>query len=181
MDLYTIGHSTRPVEEFLTLLKAHDITRVIDVRTAPGSRRNPQFLKEELDVALREHGIAYAHCRALGGFRKPRTDSINAGWRNESFRGFADYMQTPEFEAALKRLLEVAAEQPTAIMCAEAVPWRCHRSLIADAAVAHGVAAHHITSATRCGRHTLTSFARLEGGRVSYPAEPAEGGEHLKG
>jgi uncharacterized protein (DUF488 family) len=171
VTVYTVGHSNRTIGEFLALLEAHSITHVVDVRTAAGSRRNPQFLKEELARSLKEHGVRYTHMPALGGFRKPRADSPNAAWRNESFRGFADYMGTPEFAAALDTLLDLVRQEPTAIMCAEAVPWRCHRSLIADALVARGGSAAHITSASRCSPHRLTSFACVEDSRVTYPAE----------
>jgi uncharacterized protein (DUF488 family) len=144
MNLYTIGHSNRSIDEFVALLQAHGIKQVVDVRTAAGSRKNPQFMKDVLARALELHGTRYTHLPALGGFRKPHPDSINAAWRNESFRGYADYMQTPEFETALAELLDLAAREPTAVMCAEAVPWRCHRSLIADAVVARGLTACHI-------------------------------------
>jgi uncharacterized protein (DUF488 family) len=173
LDLYTIGHSTRRIDEFLALLQAHGIQQLVDVRTAAGSRRNPQFMKNELSRTLAAHAIRYTHIPTLGGFRKPRADSPNAAWRNASFRGYADYMQTPEFERALAELLDLAARAPTAVMCAESVPWRCHRSLIADAVVARGLTAGHITSPYRCNAHMLTSFARVESGRVTYP-EKAE-------
>jgi uncharacterized protein (DUF488 family) len=171
MNLYSIGHSNRSIDEFVDLLQAHGIKEVVDVRTAAGSRKNPQFMKDELARALEMHAIRYTHLPALGGFRKPHPDSINAAWRNESFRGYADYMQTPEFETALAELLDLAARERTAVMCAEAVPWRCHRSLIADAMVARGLTTGHIVSSTRCNLHTLTSFARVENGRVTYPGE----------
>lgn len=169
MNLSTIGHSNRSIDEFLALLDAHGIQQLVDVRTAAGSRRNPQFMRDELARALEHRGIRYMHLPALGGFRKPRPDSVNTAWRNESFRGYADYMQTPEFETALAALLGVAAEEPTAIMCAEAVPWRCHRSLIADAIVARGLTVSHILSTARSNPHILTSFARVENCRLTYP------------
>jgi uncharacterized protein (DUF488 family) len=169
VELYTIGHSNRSVEDFLALLKAHGIRRLVDVRTAAGSGRNPQFGKDELARALRERGIRYIHMPVLGGFRKPRPDSINSAWRNASFRGYADYMQTPAFETALASLLGLAARERTAVMCAEAVPWRCHRSLIADAVVARGLAVTDIMSVAICTPHTLTSFAQVKDGRVIYP------------
>lgn len=168
-DLYTVGHSNRSIDEFLRLLDAHGIRQVVDVRTAAGSRRHPQFMREALAATLKGRGIGYTHLPALGGFRKPRPDSINTAWRNESFHGYADYMQTPEFEAALAELLDLASQAPTAVMCAEAVPWRCHRSLIADALAVRGVNVGHIVSPTRCNPHVLTSFARVEGNRVTYP------------
>lgn len=171
MDLYTIGHSNRTIDEFCALLDAHGIKQVVDVRTAAGSRKNPQFMKDELSKELEAHGIRYTHLPALGGFRKPRLDSANTAWRNESFRGYADYMQMPAFEAVLAELRALATQAPTAIMCAEAVPWRCHRSLIADAVVAHDVTVGHIISPTRCNLHILTPFARIEAGRVTYPGD----------
>ncbi|MGH2442413.1 MAG: DUF488 family protein [Chloroflexota bacterium] len=171
MNLFTIGHSNRSIDEFLALLEAHGIQQVIDVRTAAGSRKNPQFMKDELANSLEARGITYSHLPALGGFRKTRADSVNTGWRNASFRGFADYMQTPEFEAALTDLLERADLGPTAVMCAEAVPWRCHRSLIADAVVARGHTACHIMSRKKCSPHALTPFAQVHKGRVTYPGD----------
>ncbi len=141
------------------------------MRTVPRSARNPHFDREALPDALRAVGIAYTHAPALGGLRHARRDSTNTGWRNASFRGYADYMQTPEFEEALGWLIKTGRDEPVAIMCAEAVPWRCHRSLIADALTAHGVSVDHILSPTRLEPHTLTSFARVEGTRVTYPGE----------
>jgi uncharacterized protein (DUF488 family) len=171
VELFTIGHSNRAIDEFLALLDAHRIKQVVDVRTAAGSRKNPQFMRDELARALDAHHIGYIHVPALGGFRKPRSESINTAWRNESFRGYADHMQTPEFETALAELLDLAAQRSTVVMCAEAVPWRCHRSLIADAVVARGLAVGHIVSPTRCNPHTLTSFAQIDNGRVTYPGK----------
>jgi len=168
--LFTIGHSTRPIEEFLALLEAHGIRRVVDVRTVPRSRRNPQFGIDVLPENLAGAGIDYAHMPSLGGLRRPRGDSANTGWRNASFRGYADYMQTPEFEQALEELVVLAREQSTAVMCAEAVPWRCHRSLIADALTIRGVTVKHIMSPTSAQPHRMTPFARVDGTRISYPA-----------
>ena len=168
----TIGHSTRTIEEFVELLQAHSIKRLIDVRTIPRSRRNPQFDRETLPVALRKAHIGYRHMKSLGGLRHARRDSPNTGWRNASFRGYADYMLEPKFSEALDRLIELAAEKRTAVMCAEAVPWRCHRSMIADALLAQGIPVEHILSAKRAGPHHLTDFARVEGKRVTYPGEP---------
>lgn len=153
------------------MLRAHNVEILVDVRTVPRSRHNPQFNSDALPAALAAAGIAYNHMPALGGLRHPRKDSPNVGWRNESFRGYADYMQTPEFAAALDRLIELGRAGRIAIMCAEAVPWRCHRSLIADALAARGVAVEHIMSETAAKPHTVTSFARIEDGRVSYPPE----------
>ncbi|PZS00213.1 MAG: DNA repair protein [Chloroflexi bacterium] len=170
MTIYTIGHGTRPIDEFLAILDAHGILHLVDVRTAPGSRRNPQFGKQELESALNDHGVRYTHLSSLGGFRKSQPDSPNCGWRNGAFRGYADYMATDEFRVGLETLLEFATESPTAIMCAEAVPWRCHRSLIADALLARGVEVIDVMSLANSRPHVLTSFARVDGERVTYPA-----------
>jgi len=168
--VYTIGHSTRPAGDFVSLLTAHGIRTLVDVRTIPKSRHNPQFNGEALDATLAQSGIRYVHEPDLGGLRKPRSDSINLAWRNTSFRGYADYMQTPPFDAAIDRLVARAEEGPTAIMCAEAVPWRCHRSLVADALMARGHEAREIASETRATPPKMTPFARVEGDRVTYPA-----------
>ncbi len=168
----TIGHSTRTLEALIELLDAHRVERLVDVRTIPRSRRNPQFNRETLPAALRKARIGYRHMKALGGLRHARRDSPNTAWRNASFRGYADYMLEPEFAAALDRLIELAAEKRTAVMCAEAVPWRCHRSMIADALLARGIAVEHILSAKRAEPHHLTDFARVEGERITYPGEP---------
>jgi uncharacterized protein (DUF488 family) len=169
--IYTIGHSNRPASEFIAMLEGHGVVNLADVRTIPRSRHNPQFNADSLPASLAAHSIRYVSMRELGGLRKPKPDSVNLGWRNESFRGYADYMQTPAFEAALRELVDLGATAPTAIMCAEAVPWRCHRSLVADALLAHGVEAVEIASATRATPHKLTPFARVDGTRVTYPAE----------
>ena len=155
------------------MLKAHGVRRLVDVRTVPRSRHNPQFNRDSLPAALAAEGIAYAHAKGLGGLRRPRADSPNGGWRNAGFRGFADYMATAEFATELAALEKEAGEAPTAIMCAEAVPWRCHRSLIADALVAAGHTVEHIMSRERRQPHKLTPFARLDGGHISYPPEEA--------
>jgi uncharacterized protein (DUF488 family) len=170
----TVGHSTRPVDALIEMLKAHGVERLIDVRTIPKSRYNPQYNREPLERTLRDARIAYEHMKALGGLRHPRKDSPNTGWRNESFRGYADYMQTPEFDSALLALVAMAAHEPVVIMCAEAVPWRCHRSLISDALTARGYPVEHIMSATKSDPHTMTSFARVEGTSVTYPAGAQE-------
>lgn len=170
--LYTIGHSTRTLEKFLELLKREGITQLVDVRSFPASRRYPHFNKEPLAASLAASGIDYTHVPELGGRRSPRADSINLAWRNTGFRGYADYMETPRFAAALDELVRVAAQAPTAIMCAEAVPWRCHRSLIADAYVARGGDVLHIMDAGT-KPHTMTSFARISDGRVSYAGSAA--------
>jgi len=165
----TVGHSTRPLETFLELLKAHGVERVLDVRTIPRSRRNPQFNRETLPAKLRAAHIGYLHLAKLGGLRHAQRDSPNAGWQNASFRGFADHMQTPEFEAGLKRLIELAGKKRSAVMCAEAVPWRCHRSLIADALLVRGFPVAHIMSRKRAQPHSLTLFARVRGRQITYP------------
>jgi uncharacterized protein (DUF488 family) len=167
--IFTVGHSTLPIERFLTLLRTYGIERLADVRTVPRSRRNPQFGADALRESLRAESIDYVPLRELGGLRKPRPDSPNAGWRNESFRGYADYMQTESFARGLERLVELAAERRTAIMCAEAVPWRCHRSLVADALAARGIAVVEILSETSYREHALTPFARVTGTAVTYP------------
>jgi len=169
----TIGHSTRTLEEFIHLLHAHGVARVVDVRTVPRSRRNPQFNRETLPDSLKAASIEYTHLASLGGLRHTRPDSPNQGWRNESFRGFADYMQTAEFEAGLRDLLALAAPGPVALMCAEALPWRCHRSLIADALLVRGFHVEHIMSGARREEHALTPFAVVaDGAHITYP--PAE-------
>ena len=167
----TLGHSTRSIDELLAILRAFGIEIVADIRTVPRSRTNPQFNFDALGPALREHGIEYAHLARLGGLRKPRADSPNTGWRNASFRGYADYMQTEPFEEGLRELLDLRVRGSVAIMCAEAVPWRCHRSLVADALVARGLPVEHIMSARQAHAHRVTSFARIQGGRVTYPEE----------
>jgi uncharacterized protein (DUF488 family) len=167
----TVGHSTRPLDEFIALLAAHSVSRLIDVRTVPRSRHNPQFNRDTLPAALEAAGIRYAHVAGLGGFRHTHPGSLNMGWRNVSFRGFADYMQTPEFADNLAGLIEQAAHERIALMCAEAVPWRCHRSLIADALVVHGIRAEEIIGATRLQAHTLTPFASVDGTVITYPLQ----------
>jgi uncharacterized protein (DUF488 family) len=171
--LFTVGHSTRPIEEFVALLESHRIRRVVDVRTVPRSRRNPQYGIDVLPQNLAARGIDYLHMPSLGGLRHARRDSPNMGWRNATFRGYADYMQTPEFEQALEELTALAREKLTAMMCAEAVPWRCHRSLIADALVVRGATVKHIMSAASAQPHRMTPFARVDGKRIVYPAPEA--------
>ena len=169
--IYTIGHSNHPVERFLGLLMAHKITALADVRSSPYSRRNPQFNREDLAHALHNRRLHYRHMPALGGLRHPRRDSENTAWRNASFRGYADYMQTQEFAQALDLLIELGRAEPTAAMCAEAVPWRCHRSLIADALLVRGVEVLEVVSATRSTPLTLHPWAHVEGTIVTYPGE----------
>jgi uncharacterized protein (DUF488 family) len=167
----TIGHSTRTLEEFIGLLRAHGATRVVDVRTVPRSRHNPQFNKTSLPRALKKARLGYVHLPGLGGLRHAKRDSLNAGWRNASFRGYADYMQTPEFDQSLEELIRLAKQERIAIMCAEAVPWRCHRSLIADALLVRGIHTEDIMSPTRRQAHLLTPFAKVRGTTITYPAE----------
>ena len=168
----TIGHSTRSLDEFVALLKAHAVTLVIDVRTIPRSRHNPQFNQGTLPDSLKKAGVDYLHMPGLGGLRHAKKhDSVNAGWRNASFRGYADYMQTPEFEKQIEELIQLAKEHRIALMCAEAVTWRCHRSLIGDALTVRGIRSEDIMSLTRRDAHTLTSFAKVCGTTLTYPAE----------
>ena len=171
--ILTIGHSTHPLADFIQLLQVHAVTRVVDVRTVPRSQRNPQFNKGRLPYALNPLGIGYTHLRGLGGLRHPQADSPNTGWRNASFQGFADYMQTPDFTDNLQTLLELAQVGRVAVMCAEAVPWRCHRFLIADALVVRGIQVEHILSAKRTYVHSVTSWAKVDGLQLLYPPETA--------
>ena len=166
----TIGHSTRSIEEFIRLLKAHGVQRVIDVRTIPRSRHNPQFSRDQLSPALHRARIHYRHMPGLGGLRHAQRDSTNIGWRNANFRGYADYMQTSTFRESLDRCIELAKRERVVLMCAEAVPWRCHRSLIADALLVRGIEASEITSGVRTRPHSVTSWARVSGTKVTYPA-----------
>ena len=166
----TVGHSTRPIETFIELLRSHGVTQLVDVRTVPRSRHNPQFGQDALAEALALAHIGYAHAPRLGGFRRPVPDSPNAGWRNLSFRGYADYMQTADFNAELTGLIELARADRVALMCAEAVPWRCHRSLIADALIVHGVTVCEIAGPTRLQPHRLARFACVHGETITYPA-----------
>jgi uncharacterized protein (DUF488 family) len=161
--IYTIGHSTRPIEEFLDLLQAHHIGQVVDVRTIAKSRHNPQFGEDELRKSLARRKIDYQRMEGLGGLRHTTKDSVNTAWRNASFRGYADYMQTPEFAENIERLIAGAKDKTTVIMCAEAVPWRCHRSLIGDALLIRGVRVEDIMSAKAAHPHKLTPWARVNG------------------
>jgi len=169
--VFTVGHSTLAIEEFIALLKAYGIRRLADVRTVPRSRRNPQFNADALASSLRAENIDYVPLPSLGGLRHARKDSPNTGWRNESFRGYADYMQTPAFAEGLDALLAMSREARTAIMCAEAVPWRCHRSLVADALEVRGVPAVEILTETSARMHKLTPFAHVDGAVITYPPE----------
>jgi uncharacterized protein (DUF488 family) len=167
----TIGHSTRPLEEFIQLLQAHGATCVVDVRTVPRSRHNPQFNQDSLPQSLKEAGLKYVHMAGLGGLRHTKGDSPNMGWRNASFRGYADYMQTPEFAESIEELIHLAKQDRIVLMCAEAVPWRCHRSLIADALLVRGIRTENILSAAQRQVHTLTPFAQVQGTAITYPTE----------
>jgi uncharacterized protein (DUF488 family) len=169
--IFTIGHSTHPIDHFVELLHANGVKQLVDIRTIPKSRRNPQFNSDALAVSLSEAHIRYVHRKELGGLRHPRKDSINRGWRNESFRGYADYMQTEEFAAALARAIDLAEQLPTALMCAEAVPWRCHRSLVADALSVRGIRVLEIVGTTKPKEHALAPFARVRGIQTPYPAD----------
>ncbi len=167
--MLTIGHSTRTFEEFVQLLIAYGVTLLIDVRTVPRSRHNPQFNKESMPDSLKHYGIKYLHIPEIGGLRRPKPNSVNMAWKNASFRGYADYMQTKEFTEALLKIMALARENRVALMCAEALPWRCHRSLISDALVARHVRVGHIISLTSCLNHELNEMAHVEGYTVTYP------------
>jgi uncharacterized protein (DUF488 family) len=174
LSIFTVGHSTHSLDDFLSLLRANGIERLVDVRTIPRSRHNPQFNHDTLGKFLRNRRIGYRQMKELGGLRHSRADSLNTGWHNASFRGFADFMQTPEFASAVAKLIELATEKITAIMCAEAVPWRCHRSLIGDALVIRGVEVRDIFSFKITKPHVLTAMAMVRGNTVTYPAQEAD-------
>lgn len=167
--LFTIGHSTRSIEEFIDLLNMHDITQLVDIRTIPKSRHNPQFGQTELEKSLKKTGIKYVYLQKLGGLRPRSKHSINDAWHNESFRNYADYMQTDEFREGLDTLLDISSKAVTAIMCAEAVPWRCHRSLVSDALVIRDIKVDEIISDKSTRPHTVTSFAVVDGTTITYP------------
>lgn len=167
--IFTIGHSTRTLQEFINTLEIFEIEKIVDIRTIPRSRHNPQFNKETLPTALEATGIGYVHMQGLGGLRHTQADSPNKGWRNASFRGFADYMQTTEFEENLRILMKLAIKERVAVMCAEILPWRCHRSLIADALFVKGFEVEHIMNMEKSQRHKLTPWIKIEGTRITYP------------
>ena len=169
LTILTVGHSTRTLDEFVDLLKAYDVSLVVDVRTVPRSRHNPQFNKETLPNTLKSHGVKYIHMPEIGGLRRPKPYSVNLAWRNNSFRGYADYMQTKEFTDNLLKIMALARENRLALMCAEALPWRCHRSLISDALVVRHVKVGHIISATSCINHQLNEMAHVDGTKITYP------------
>ncbi|HZX00426.1 MAG TPA: DUF488 domain-containing protein [Trueperaceae bacterium] len=175
--IYTIGHSTRSLDEFVAMLKAHGVTSLIDIRTIPKSRRHPHFAGETLAESLPDAGVSYDWMEALGGLRKPKPDSENSAWRNLSFRGYADHMQTEAFNAAVDELVRRSQDASVAIMCSEAVPWRCHRSLVGDALLARGVKVLDIMSDTKATPYELTSFALVDGTRVTYPREASDGSQ----
>ncbi len=170
--IFTVGHSTRSLEELVSLLRAHGVERLVDVRSIPRSRHNPQFNRETFSQALRNRRLGYRYMKSLGGLRHARRDSLNTGWQNASFRGYADYMQTAPFAEGLEKLIQIAKQKPTVIMCAEAVPWRCHRSMIADALVIRGIPVAHILTLGPTKPHTLTKFAQVDGTRITYPPVP---------
>lgn len=167
--IFTVGHSTRTIDDFIALLRAFSIEQVIDIRTIAKSRHNPQFNQADLRRALKNKRIGYRHMKGLGGLRHAKKDSINTAWRNASFRGYADYMQTTVFQKNLERLMEYARKKKVAIMCAEAVPWRCHRSLIGDALLVHGITVENIMSPTKSTAHTLTPWAKVRAKKIWYP------------
>ncbi len=171
MTIYTIGHSTRDIEEFIDLLRHNAITQLIDIRTVPKSRHNPQYEQNVLKKSLTKNNIAYMYLKELGGLRPKAKVSVNQGWRNTSFRNYADYMQTESFISGIKTLLQIAKDEVTVIMCAEAVPWRCHRSLVGDALLVRGVKVSDIMSKTSVKAHTLTSFAVVDGKNITYPKD----------
>jgi uncharacterized protein (DUF488 family) len=171
LTIYTIGHSTRPIDEFIGLLKDFGVKQLVDIRTVPGSLHNPQYGQEALKIALESQDITYTYMKNLGGLRHAGKGDLNRGWRNQSFRGYADYMQTEGFKIAVSELISFAEKAPTAIMCAEAVPWRCHRSLVGDALLVRGVQVRDIMNARSAPEHKLTPFARVNGTNITYPGE----------
>ncbi|MGA8593455.1 MAG: DUF488 domain-containing protein [Bryobacteraceae bacterium] len=173
--IYTLGHSTRPADEFVRILRTYGIELVADIRTIPRSRRNPQYDQNALKQLLAKEGVEYFHFAGLGGLRHTRKDSLNRGWKNASFRGYADYMQTPEFARAVEELIATASTKKTALLCAEAVPWRCHRSLVGDALLVHGVEVEDILSETHTQPHKLTPWARVQGLEITYPKRETDG------
>jgi uncharacterized protein (DUF488 family) len=169
IEIFTIGHSTHSAERFLSLLQGHDVQQIVDIRTIPKSRRHPQFNGDALDPYLAGHGITYRHMRELGGLRKPRSNSVNTAWRHPGFRGYADHMETEEFRRGVDNLLDFARAGRTAVMCAEALWWQCHRQLLSDALLARGVPVRHILSAGDAKPHRMSEFARVVDGRPTYP------------
>jgi uncharacterized protein (DUF488 family) len=172
--IFTIGHSTQPIPEFTGKLKMHGVQTLVDIRTIPRSRYNPQYEQPALKAELERQGIGYRYMQALGGLRRPQKDSPNGGWRNLSFRGYADYMQTEQFQKALESLIGMGKKEQIAVMCAEAVPWRCHRSLVADALTVHHIPVFHIMPDGKLSQHKLTLFAQVNGTSILYPSENLE-------
>lgn len=171
MKVFTVGHSTHPIDEFIGLISAHEVQTIADIRTIPKSRHNPQFGHHELEGSLKDAGLGYVRLESLGGLRHTTKASVNGAWRNASFRGYADYMQTREFAAGIDELLAMAGERMVAIMCAEAVPWRCHRSLVGDALLVRGIEVLDIMGVNVAKPHTLTSFAQVVGTAITYPQQ----------
>jgi uncharacterized protein (DUF488 family) len=169
MKIYTVGHSTHPIETFIDMLSAHGIKQLVDIRTIAGSRYNPQFSEPALKKSLTDSHIVYRRLEKLGGLRPTTEGSLNKAWRNKSFRGYADYMQTNEFAEGIEDLMGLAAENRTAIMCAEAVPWRCHRSLVGDALLVRDIEVLDIMNEKSVKPHTLTPFAHVDGLTITYP------------
>jgi uncharacterized protein (DUF488 family) len=169
--VYTIGHGTRTIEAFVQILQSHEIATVVDVRTITKSRHNPQYNEEDLRKSLTQKGIGYIHCSGLGGLRHTTKDSMNTAWHNESFRGYADYMQTAQFQAALQHIIDIIRQKQTVIMCAETLPWRCHRSLIGDALLLHNIAVTDVINEKSSKPHALTSFAKIDGTTITYPGD----------
>lgn len=172
-SLFTIGHSTRPLSDFMGLIDAYGVKQIVDVRSIPKSRHYPQFNEDNLKQSLKRGGVRYKHIIKLGGLRHSKKGSLNLSWRNLSFRGFADYMATQEFSDGLDELMHIASMRETAIMCAEAVPWRCHRALIADALVKNGWIVRDIMTRTNAPMHRLTAFLKVRKGQLTYPAPAA--------
>ena len=174
VTIFTIGHSTRSIKEFIEILKKYDITYVIDIRKIPKSRTNPQFDIETLQNSLNDVNIKYEHSEGLGGLRRTTKKSINLGWRNQSFRGYADYIQTKDFDASLEKLIELANKEKIVLMCAESLPWRCHRTLIADALTIRNINVEHIFTDTSAKKHKITPWAKIDGLKITYPVQKLE-------
>lgn len=172
--IYTIGHSTRPIEEFTAILQKYKIRQLVDIRTIPRSRRNPQYGQENLEKSLSQAGIDYIYMKSLGGLRPAVKETQNPGWKNQSFQNYADYMQTPEFKKGVDELEALSKDQPTVMMCAEAVPWRCHRRLVGDALLIRGMEVIDIFDEKTSKPHLLTSFAKVQGDNITYPASEEE-------
>lgn len=168
-QLFTLGYSNNKILDFINILKSHSVTLLVDVRIAPRSRNRPEFNKDALGKRLRKSGIAYSYMKELGGFRRPAKGSVNMAWRNSSFRGYADYMQSKDFDRAIRKLIKLASARRTVIMCAEGNPFRCHRLLIADAMTVRGFSVFHLSGPKSMGEHAVTKFARVKGNGITYP------------